>query len=81
MAAAVSEKPHKARDKLAKSNLQPEPLSQYVRAEGVMIVLISKPLNKCLVSAMKNAVVHKVAVLEGLTRTTACSNLSNAKFL
>lgn len=43
-----------------------------------MITLISKLLNKYLVSIMKNAVVHKVILLEELSRTTASSNLSNA---
>lgn len=73
---------HKAKDKLVRA-VSGKSISHGMSEEGGVgvggvIILISKLLNKCLVSSMKNAVMQKAIIFEEFTRTTACSNLSNA---
>lgn len=74
---------HKAKDKLVRA-VSGKSISHSMSEEGgvgvgvCVIILISKLLNKCLVSSMKNAAMQKAIIFEEFTRTTACSNLSNA---
>lgn len=72
---------HKAKDKLVRAvsgKSISHSMSEEVGVGVCVIILISKLLNKCLVSSMKNAAMQKAIIFEEFTRTTACSNLSNA---
>lgn len=75
----VSEKLHKAKDKLewaARASLTVCQEQEGMNTDFEWMIF--KLLNKYLVSAMKNAMVHKAVLLEEFNRTTASSNLLNA---